>query len=147
MEIILLEEVKSLGKQGETVKVKDGYARNFLIPNKLAMVHSKGAEQVIEEKKKKQIRKLKKEKEGCQETAKKLAQLSINIAMESGVDDALFGTVTTEAVWHALQQEGIQIDKKSIIINEPIKKLGVYTIEVKLHPEVKQEMRIWVVKK
>ena len=147
MEVILLQDVKSLGKLGDTVKVKDGYARNFLIPKKLAMLHTAGAVKVLEENKKKTKAIQKKEIAKFKELAKKISKLPVNIAVESGVDDVLFGTVTTEMIWHAMQQGGIQIDKKNIIIPEPIKKLGVYNITVKLHPEVKQELRIWVVKK
>jgi len=147
MEVILLQDVKTLGKTGENVKVKDGYARNYLIPRKLAMVHSDGAVRIIEERKKKVKALAEKEKAKFAEIAKKISQASLNIAMESGVDDTLFGTVTSDMIFHALQQEGINVDKKSITIPESIKKLGVYTVTVKLHPEVKQELRIWVVKK
>jgi len=147
MEVILLQDVKSLGKTGDAVKVKDGYARNFLIPKKFAMLHTTGAVKVLEENKKKAKAIQEKEKAKFKELADKISKLALNISVESGVDDVLFGTVTTEMIWHAMQQEGIQIDKKNIIIPEAIKKLGVYNITVKLHPEVKQELRIWVVKK
>ena len=147
MEVILLQDVKSLGKAGDTVKVKDGYARNFLIPKKIAMSHTAGAVKVLEESRRKTKAIQEKTKAKFKELADKISKLALNISIESGVDDVLFGSVTTEMIWHAMQQEGIQIDKKSIIIPEAIKKLGVYNITVKLHPEVKQELRIWVVKK
>ena len=147
MEVILLQDVKTLGKIGESIKVKDGYARNYLIPKKLAMLHTDGAVRVIEEGLKKVKALAEKEKAKFSKIAKKISQISLNISMESGVDDTLFGTVTSDMIFHALQQEGISVDKKNITIPEAIKKLGVYTVTIKLHPEVKQELRIWVVKK
>jgi len=81
------------------------------------------------------------------EIAEKIAKLSVTIPMESGIDDALFGSVTSDKIFHALQQEGFKIDKKAITIEEPIKKLGIYNVIIKLHPEVKENLRVWVVKK
>ena len=147
MQVILLQDVKALGKEGDTVKVKDGYARNFLLPKKLAMPSTPGAIKILEAKKKKREQELEKQKDTAEELAKKISEVSLTISMEAGVEDALFGTVTSDMIFHALQQEGINVDKKSITIPEPIKKLGVYNVEVKLHPEVKANLRIWVVKK
>lgn len=147
MEVILLKDVKSLGKENNTVKVKDGYARNYLIPRKLAMSYSASAVKIIEAKKKKAELKVEKEKKAAQDLAKTISQLSLTIPMESGVNDTLFGSITPEVISHALRQENIQIDKKNIIIKEPIRKLGIYNIEVKIHPEVKESLRVWIVKK
>ena len=147
MELILLQDVKALGKEGSTVKVKDGYARNYLIPKKLAVLSTPGAVKALERKKKKAALETEKAKKASEELAKTLSQLSLTISMESGSEDKLFGSVTSDTIFHALQQEGIQIDKKSITIKDPINKLGIYNVEVKLHPEVKQDLRIWVVKK
>ncbi|MFH1593399.1 MAG: 50S ribosomal protein L9 [Candidatus Omnitrophota bacterium] len=147
MRVILLQDVEKIGKEGDSVKVKDGYARNFLIPRKMATPFSDGATKVLEAKRKRAAMKAEKEKKAIGEVAKAISQLSLTIPMESGVEDALFGSVTPDLIFHALQQEGIQVDKKAIVLNEPIRKLGIYNVEVKLHPEIKQNLRIWVVKK
>jgi large subunit ribosomal protein L9 len=147
MEIILLQKIEKLGEEGATVKVKDGFATNYLIPRKMAMPFSPGVVKVIEARKKKTRIKAEKEKGQAQELAKRIAELSLTVTAESGVNDTLFGSITSETIMHALQQEGVQIDKKDIVISEPIKKLGIYTVEVKLHPEVKENLRLWVVKK
>lgn len=147
MEVILLQDVKKVGSAGLAVKVKDGYARNYLIPNKLAVPATAGAIKVLEAKKKKATRDEEKNKKSAVLTAEALSKISLTITSESGVNDVLFGSVTSESILQALRQEGIELDKTNIIIKEPIRKLGIYNIEVKLHPEVKQEIRVWVVKK
>ena len=147
MKIILLQDLKSLGKEGDAVKVKDGYARNYLFPRKLATPHNAQILKSLEVKKKKTELLLKKEKVKAEELAKTLSRLSLTISIESGAEDKLFGSITPETIFQALNQEGIHIDKKSITIAEPIKKLGVYNVEVRLHPGVKQSVRVWVVKK
>ncbi len=154
MEVILLQDVKKIGNAGVVVKVKDGYARNYLIPNKLATPATAGAIKAFEAKKKKVTRDEEKNKKAALITAETLSKMSLTITVESGLNDVLFGSVTSESILHALRQEGlpagkagVQMDKTNIIIKEPIKKLGIYNIEVRLHPEVKQEIRVWVVKK
>ena len=147
MRIILLHDVKSLGKESDIVKVKDGYARNLLIPRKLATPYATGAVKILEARRKKEALRAEKEKNAARELAVKISRLSLTIPVESGVNDALFGSVTSETVFHTLQQEGIRLDKKNITLNEPIRKLGIYNAEVILHPEVKETLRIWVVKK
>jgi len=147
MEVILLQDVKKVGSAGLAVEVKDGYARNYLIPNKLAVPATAGAIKVLEAKKKKVTRDEEKNKKSAVLTAETLSKISLTITSESGVNDVLFGSVTSESILQALRQEGIELDKTNIIIKEPIRKLGIYNIEVKLHPEVKQEIRVWVVKK
>ena len=147
MQVILIKNVNNLGKEGDAVKVKDGYARNYLFPKKLAMPYNAGAIKFVEAKKKKALLEAQKQKAKAEELAGTISALSLNIPMEAGQNDALFGSVTSDTIFHALQQENIQVDKKDIIIEEPIKKLGVYNVVVNLHPEVKQNLRIWVVKK
>jgi len=147
MELILLQDVKNVGKEGELVKVKKGYARNYLLPRNLAMVSTPEALKIVKQRKKKRLEQLEKEKAQFEETAKRIAAISCTIAVESGVDDKIFGSVTSEMVRNALRQENINIDKRLIEIDEPIKKLGVYQINIKLHPEVTGILRVWVVKK
>jgi len=147
MEVILLQDVEGLGKEGDSIKTKDGYARNYLIPKKLAAFASPAALKALEVKKKKKADGEKKEIERLKVLAEKISQLSITIPVESGVNDVLFGSVTSESISHAIREEGIEIDKKNITVNEPIKKLGIYNAEARLHPEIKATLRIWVVKK
>ncbi len=147
MEVILLKNVDKLGREGETVKIKKGYARNYLIPRKIAAVATPGVLKILESKKKRAQKAAKNAKKSAEELARTIGGISLTITAESGVNDTLFGSVTTDMIFHALQHEGVRVDKKSIDIEEPIHKLGVYKIGIKLHPEVKADLRIWVVKK
>ena len=147
MEVILLKNVDKVGKQGDVLKVKDGYGRNYLLPRKLAVLSTPEAVKMIEVLKKKQQEELKKQKSQAEEMAAKIGALSCTIAVEAGVEDKIFGAVTGEMIRNNLRNDGLEIDKKDIIIEEPIKKLGVYSVNVKLHPEVTAVLRVWVVKK
>lgn len=147
MEVILLQDVEKLGKEGEIVKIKDGYGRNYLIPRKLAIPSSTQAFKILELKKKRKVLEEEKSKSAAKDISEKISSLSCTISVESGLDDKIFGTITPEMIRNALIQEGLNIDKKQILIEEPIKKLGVYQVKIKLHPEVIASLRIWVVKK
>ena len=147
MNVILIQDVEKLGSLGDTITVKDGFARNYLIPRKIAIEATPGALKMLEQKKRKQERLDQKIKEECQGIAKKLEEISTTISMEAGEDDKLFGAVTSEMIAESLQAEGIEIDKRKIELEEPIKSLGVYNIDIKLHAEVTAQVRIWVVKK
>jgi len=147
VKVILIEDVDKLGSLGQEVEVKDGYARNYLIPEKLAVEATSGALQVLEQKKREKERMEQKIKEECEQLAEKLKGVSAMITMEAGEEDRLFGSVTSEMIAENLLSEGLEIDKRKIVLEEPIKTLGVYNVEVKLHPEVKAQVRVWVVKK
>ncbi|MBU1084233.1 MAG: 50S ribosomal protein L9 [Candidatus Omnitrophota bacterium] len=147
MKVIILKDTDKLGEMGDELQVKDGYARNYLIPNGLAIESTKGALRILEEKKREKAKREKKMKEACEKLAEKIAASSCTITMEAGEEDKLFGTVTSEKIANCLSEEGIEVDKKKIVLEEPIKTLGVYNIEIDLHPEVKAQARIWVVKK
>ena len=147
MEVILLQDIEKLGRENDVVKVKDGYARNYLIPRNLAVLSSPNALKTLELRKKARQAKEQIKKKDLEELSKKINSLSCTIAVESGVDDKIFGTVTSEGIRNAIGQEGVDIDKRNILIEEPIKKLGVYQVKIKLHPEVKAALRIWIVKK
>jgi len=147
MKVILLQDIEKLGKEGEIVKIKDGYGRNYLIPRKLAISSSAQALKIVELKKKRRILEEEKSKSATKSISEKISSLSCTISVESGLEDKIFGTVTPEMIRNALMQEGLNIDKKHILIEEQIKKLGVYQVKIKLHPEVIASLRIWVVKK
>ncbi|MFH2138434.1 MAG: 50S ribosomal protein L9 [Candidatus Omnitrophota bacterium] len=146
MKVVLKEEVKKIGKIGDIVDVKSGYARNFLIPQGKALEANNKNLKIFEEYKRVQMKKMEKEKQAAQEIAKKIAHVSCTIVMQAH-EEQLYGAVTNADIAKALEQEGITIDKKDILLEEPIKALGVYQVDVKLHPEVKQQVKVWVVKK
>ena len=147
MEVILLQDVEKLGKEGEIIRIKDGYGRNYLIPRKLAIPSNPQALKILEVKRKKRILEEEKLKSAAEDVSKKISSLSCTISVEAGMEDKIFGTVTPDMVRNALMQEGLDIDKKHILIEEPIKKLGVYQVNIRLHSEVIAPLRIWVVKK
>ena len=147
MKVILIEDVQKLGTMGEIVQVKDGYARNFLFPRKLAKSATDSNLKIIEGIKRKKVTALAKEKKLAEELRDKILLVSCTIATEAGEDDKLFGSVTAQDVALAFKEEGFSIDKRKIVLEEPIKKLGVYHVTVKFHPEVTGEVKVWVVKK
>lgn len=146
MKIILCQTIDRLGKTGDCVNVKEGYARNYLFPKNLAKEATPGNIKALESLKKKQAVEDENKLKDAKSLAEKIASLSITISAKAGEEEKLFGTVTPDMVSKALEPEGISIDKKDIIIDDPIKKLGVYQIGVKLHPEVKATLRVWIVK-
>lgn len=147
MKVILLEDVERLGSFGDVVEVKKGHARNFLFPRNLAIEALDKNLKVLEERKRKRERQLAKEKEEIRALAERIANTSCTIPMAAGEEDKLYGSVTTELIAEALAQEGIAIDKRQIHLAEPIRKLGIYQIEVKLHPEFTASTKVWVVRK
>jgi len=147
MKVILIEDVKSIGSMGDIVDVKDGFARNFLFPENLARLAVDSNLKIIEDIKKKKTLAAAKEKKEAEALKEKISAFSCTIPVEAGEDDKLFGSVTNHDVSRAFESEGLSIDKRQINLEEPIKKLGVYNISVKLHPEVTAEVKVWVVKK
>ncbi len=147
MKVILIENVPKLGSMSEIVEVKEGYARNFLFPRNLAKPATGSNLKIIEEIKKKNLRSLAKEKKRMVELKEKLSLVSCTIPVEAGDDDKLFGSVTAQDIAEAFEAEGFSMDKGKITLKEPIKKLGVYHINIKLHAEVTAEVKVWVVKK
>lgn len=147
MEVILIEDVKNLGKGGEKVQVKDGYARNYLLPRKLALpATASGLKMLKEEERRKAVREVKMQRE-AEEVAKALNQISCTAEVEAGEDDRVFGAVTSGDIADLLKKQGYDIDRKKIILEEPLKALGVYTIPIKLHTDVEARVKVWVVKK
>ena len=145
-ELILLDDVKDLGKIGDVVKVADGYARNYLLPKNLAKLVSKGALRQVE------ARKLKLQKEHeervavAQALAAKLAQLSLVIPMKVGENDQLFGSVNAQMIADAIKAQGVEIEKNEIVLEENLRALGEYTLSVKLHAEVTGTVKVAVTK-
>ncbi len=146
MKVILLQNVDRLGKIGDLVNVKEGFARNFLIPQKKASIATEGNVKLLEALKKKKASEEKKILEAAKALADKIASMSLTIPAQAGEEEKLFGSISGEMIANALANEGVSVDKKVIVIDEPIKKLGVFQVAVKLHPEVKANLRVWVVK-
>jgi large subunit ribosomal protein L9 len=144
MKVILIKNVEKLGKSGDTISVKDGFARNFLFPKGLALSATSDNMVKVEEAKKKVEKSRELEKDKAQEIAKKLNGFSCTITTEAQ-DDNLYGSVTAAEIAKALESEQLNIDKSDVMLDEPIKKLGIYEIEIKLHPEVKTKIKLWVV--
>jgi large subunit ribosomal protein L9 len=147
MKVILIGDVKSIGSMGDVVDVKDGFARNFLFPKNLARLAVGSNLKIVEDIKKKKILVAAKEKKEAEALKKKISAFSCTIPVEAGEDDKLFGSVTSQDISRAFELEGLMVEKRKIMLEEPIKKLGVYNISVKLHPEVTAEVKVWVVKK
>ncbi len=146
MKVILLDNVDRLGKRGEVITVKEGYARNYLIPHNVARPATPGNMKMLETLKKKQALEDARHLADANARAQKLAALSLTINAAAGDEEKLYGSVTSEMIAAALKSEGFDIDKKDILLDEQIKKLGVYQVSVRLHPEVKAVLRVWIVK-
>ncbi|MFH2013321.1 MAG: 50S ribosomal protein L9 [Pseudomonadota bacterium] len=146
MKVILLEEMQSLGKAGDVVKVADGYGRNYLIPGKKAIEATSKNMKEWEYQKKIQQDKIGKTKKEIEKLAEKIEGLSFTISKQTGEEDKLFGSVTSMDIEDSLKGEGVEVDRKKILLNEPIKKLGEYTIPIKLSSEVIANLKVSVVK-
>ncbi|MCF6464731.1 50S ribosomal protein L9 [Clostridium sp. Cult2] len=146
MKIILLEDVKGLGKAGELVNAKDGYARNFLFPRNLAIEATPGNMQKWEERKKLQEAKDKEEYEKAIEIKEKIQKLTVELKGKAGEGGRLFGSITSKDISEALmKQHKINIDRRKIELKDNIKSLGVTTVEVKVYPEISANLKVNVI--
>lgn len=146
MQVILRANVEKLGREGELVTVADGYARNYLIPKKLAVLATEKNRQLLEREKKIEIDRATKAKKEAEILANELANVSCTISVQAGENDRLFGSVTANDIANALAELGHEIDRRKIILEEPIKELGLFTVPIKLHTEVTTNVKVWVVK-
>lgn len=147
MKIILLEDIKGLGKLGDVVVVKKGYARNFLFPRNLAAEADENSTRLLEDRKKRRDKELVEAMDQMRQLAQRIESISCTIPMAAGDDDKLYGSVGAEHIVDAMAAEGISLDRKQVNLPEHVKKLGVYQVEIRLHPEVTASTRIWVVRK
>lgn len=145
MEIILIQDVANLGYKNDIVKVKDGYGRNYLIPNKYAIIANESNKKQLAENIKQQAKKMAQLLDDAQNTANKLAMTTITVAAKANEDGKIFGTITTAQVAEALKAAGFDIDKKIITIEEAVKELGEHVAVARLHREVKAEIKLNVV--
>jgi len=145
MEIILLEDVEGLGKRGETVKVAHGYARNYLLPLGKGVVSTGAGARIFQEEVRRRGARENKMHKSAERLAAELAGVSCTIAVKAGEDDKLFGAVTAADVAELLKKQGYEIDKRKIMLEEPLKTLGVYTVSIKLFQDVDAKIKVWVV--
>ena len=145
MELILKETIDTLGEEGDVVKVKDGYGRNFLIPRRLAVPANKATLTVLEKEKAAIVARKKKQRDEAEALAKKVAGATVVIAHRSGDDNKLYGSITSADIAEKLAALGIAIDKKKIIMDEPIKTLGITMVPVKIGYQISAEITVEVV--
>lgn len=146
MELILREDVEKLGRRGDVVKVADGYARNFLLPRGLGMAVTVANKAMIEKERKAHEARLAKEKAEFEALAARIAGLRFVAPRKVGENEVLYGSVTGADVAEFLKTKGIEIDKRRVLLDEPIKSLGEHEVKIRLHPEVQAPLRLLVTK-
>ncbi|MFO7525953.1 MAG: 50S ribosomal protein L9 [Ignavibacteriaceae bacterium] len=146
MKVILRQNFEALGRVGELVEVKDGYARNYLLPRGIAYSASKGNVRALEEEKKIIDKRSRQQLADAEVLSSELEKISVTIPVQVGEEDKIFGTVTTQMIADALKEKEYDIDKRKIEIDEPIKSLGIYGVSIKLHPSVTTKIKVWVVR-
>jgi large subunit ribosomal protein L9 len=145
MQVILLEDILSLGKAGDLVKVSDGYGRNFLIPQKKAIPATEKSFKVIDHQKRQVQQRMEKTKKEAERLAQHIETLSCTVTKNVGESGKLFGSVTSMEIETFLKENGAPVDRKKILLEEPIKNLGIFTVPIKLHPEITAHLKVWVV--
>jgi large subunit ribosomal protein L9 len=146
MDVVLLKDMDKLGREGDLVGVADGYARNYLIPKGCAVAASEKTVKLQEKIRGERLAREASERREIEEVAEKLSNVSVTTAVKVGEDEQLYGSVTAQDIATVLEDEGFPIDRKQIILENPIKALGVYAIEIRLHPEISATVKLWVVK-
>ncbi len=146
MEIILREDIDKLGQRGQMVKVAAGYARNYLLPRRLAVAATESNKKIVEQERQAHLRREVKVVSEAQELSKLMGSVAVTIAQKAGDNDQLFGSVTTADIAAALEKQGYTIDRKKIQLDEPIKTLGDFKVAVRLHKDVSVEIPVHVVK-
>jgi large subunit ribosomal protein L9 len=144
MEVILLRDVKKLGDQGKVVKVKDGYARNFLIPRGMAVMATAEELRTVQEIRRQQSAKLARAKAGAEDLKRRIEDFTAQFSLNAGEDGKPFGSVTVNDIAEKLDKEGLTVDKHAIQLDKPIKTLGKTTVAIRLHPEVKANLAVVV---
>ena len=146
MEVILREDIEKLGNRGEIVKVAPGFARNFLLPKRLAVAATDANRKIVEQERQAHLRKEAKVKTEAEDLSKLMTGVTVTIAQKAGEQDQLFGSVTSKDVADALAAKNFTIDRRKIQLDEPIKQLGEFKVPVKLHKDVTAEVTVVVVK-
>ncbi|MBF0619075.1 MAG: 50S ribosomal protein L9 [Candidatus Omnitrophica bacterium] len=147
MELILTQDIETLGKVGDIVKVRDGHARNYLIPRQMAVAATKDNKKRAEQKKLKLAALDEQKRKEAQLVAEKIAKVSCTITVEVNDQEKLYGAVSEAEILHVLKQEGYDVERRDLVLEKPIDELGIFEVGVKLHPEVIGKFRLWVTKK
>jgi large subunit ribosomal protein L9 len=146
MDVILREDIDKLGTRGQLVKVAPGYARNFLLPNKMAVAATESNKKIVEQERQAHLRREAKVEGEAKDLAKMVSAVTITISQKAGENDQLFGSVTSKDIAEALEQQGYTIERRKIVLDEPIKTLGEFKVPVRLHREVTAEVTVNVIK-
>jgi large subunit ribosomal protein L9 len=146
MKVILLEDIKTLGKTGDKVEVAEGYARNYLVPRKLASALTRANQAVFDNEVKARAKARDRAKGVAEKLAEQIKGVSLTIARMAGEEDKLFGSVTNGDIAAALKEQGVEVDKRKIEMDAPLKSLGIHQVPVRLHPDVEGTIKVWVVK-
>ena len=144
MDVILREDVEKLGTRGQLVKVAPGYARNFLLPNKMAVAATESNKKIVEQERQAHLRREAKVEGEAKEVGKMLGTVAITISQKAGENDQLFGSVTSKDIAEALEKQGYTIERRKIVLEEPIKTLGEFKVPIRLHREVTARVRVKV---
>lgn len=147
MEVILSQNVESIGRTGDVVKVKDGFARNYLLPRQMALVATAENKKRVEAVKAKQAAIDEAKKKEAEAVAEKIAKVSCTITVEVNDQEKLYGAVSEADILRALEQEGFQFERKDLVLEKAIEELGIFEVGVKLHTDVVGKFRLWVTKK
>ncbi len=146
MEVILREEIETLGRRGDVVKVAAGYARNFLLPRRMAVAATESNKKIVDQEKQAHLRRETKVIADAQDLAKLMGSVTLTIAQKAGENDQLFGSVTAGDIATALEKQGYTIERRKVHLDDPIKQLGEYKVAIRLHREVSVEIPVNVVK-
>jgi large subunit ribosomal protein L9 len=146
MEVVLKKDFEALGNAMDVVNVKNGYARNYLIPEGIAVVATEGNRKMVAEARKYSNKREEKSRAEAVKLAREIEKVPCTIPVKVGEEDRIFGSVTSQDISEFLKKEGFDVDKKAIQLEEPIRSLGVYTVDVKLHKDAVAQLKIWVVK-
>ena len=146
MKVILRQKHESLGDVGEVVAVKAGYASNYLIPKGIAMAATPKNLRVIEQEKERLLAAALREKKDAEDLKEELDTISVTAEVQVGEEEKVFGAVTTQHIAELMADKGFEVDRRKIVLEEPIKALGVYEVPIKLHPDVVSTIKVWVVR-
>ena len=146
MEVILLESIHKLGNRGQTVKVKPGFARNYLFPRNLALPATAGNRRVFQENERVLVKRDVAASASARARAARLADVAINISVQVGEEDKMYGSVTALDIARKLKELGHDVERREIVLDEPIRQIGVYNVDIRLHREVSVPVKVWVVK-
>jgi large subunit ribosomal protein L9 len=144
MQIILTQDVEGLGKKGDRATVADGYARNYLFPRELALEATSAGAKLFDELERQRAAVANREHREAEKLADKLKHVNVQISVQVGEDDRLFGSVTSADIAQVLKEQGIELDRRAIQLEEPLKVLGVYSVRVKLHSEIEAKVKVLV---